>query len=197
MFEAVNRALFIWLSPPSDLSGAALFWLRALAQWPVFALPLLLAMLWLVGSTEDREAAVLAAVSGCVALLVAHVASTIVVHPRPFMDGLQQNFLDHVRDSSFPSDHATLFFGLTGSFLLRPALLVPRLWTGLAIGGIAVGLARVALGAHYPFDVLGAIAIGLIAAAIVVETPVAVLAAALASLGERFRSLATSSTRSR
>ncbi|WP_131196916.1 undecaprenyl-diphosphatase [Lichenihabitans psoromatis] len=150
-----NQMVFQWLSVP-DPTGATLFWLSALAQWPVFGLPVLLIGLWLFGSRPNREASVLAGITGCVALLAAHVVSTLIDHPRPFMVGLAANLLDHAPDNSFPSDHATLLFATAAAFAFRP--FQRTLWLGVAVAtvGLAVGWARVALGVHFPFDIFGA-----------------------------------------
>ncbi|MDE2365202.1 MAG: phosphatase PAP2 family protein, partial [Hyphomicrobiales bacterium] len=81
-------------------------------------------------------------------------------HPRPFMDGVSPNFLHHVADSSFPSDHATVLFAL--AFSLWLTRLPATRWTGaiLLAAALAVGWARVFLGAHYPLDILGGAGIG-------------------------------------
>ena len=99
--ESANLMLFHWLSVP-DPSGSTLFWLSALAQWPLFGLPVLLVGLWLFGARGERDVAVAAGVTCCVALLAAHVASIVIDHPRPFMMGLAANVFDHAPDSSFP-----------------------------------------------------------------------------------------------
>lgn len=162
----VNEILFHWLSIPHP-SGATVFWLSVLAQWPIYGLPSVLLGLWLFGARADRAAAVGAGVTCCIALFGAVVVSTSIDHPRPFMVGLAANVLDHAPDSSFPSDHATLLFALAASFALRP---VPHLrWLGaaLSLAGLAVGWARVALGVHFPFDIVGAAVIAGLSAVLV------------------------------
>ena len=59
--------------------------------------------------------------------------------------------------SSFPSDHAVLYFGLAvGMFAASKRLGV----VAIAYALIFIGLPRVYLGLHYPSDVLGGAAIG-------------------------------------
>lgn len=69
------------------------------------------------------------------------------------MIGLGHTFLAHAPDSSFPSDHATVFatlcVTLSAQRLTRLALAT------LAIGS-AVAWARIFLGVHFPLDMIGA-----------------------------------------
>jgi membrane-associated PAP2 superfamily phosphatase len=62
-----------------------------------------------------------------------------------------------LHNSSFPSGHASMGFYLMGpAFLLyrrRPGWAIGFVLLGVA-GGVAIGLARVAQGAHFPSDVL-------------------------------------------
>lgn len=64
--------------------------------------------------------------------------------------------LDNISNLSFPSGHATSAIAI----LLLAALIMPArqrtLWIGLAvIGAGAIGASRIALGVHWPSDVLG------------------------------------------
>ncbi len=179
----LNEAVFSWLSAGNP-TGAALFWLAALAQWPVYGLPLLLGGLWLFGARATREATMVACVVAALAMILAHLASDLIDHPRPFMMGLAKNLLDHAADSSFPSDHATLFFALAASFALWRPHRMPTLGALLAIVGLGVGWARVALGVHFPFDVVGAAAIGIAAAIVVLASPFRKPLAGLTAVGE-------------
>jgi len=83
------------------------------------------------------------------------------------MDGPARNYLDHVRDSGFPSDHATLLFALAFSLRLRPPRGLPRIWIAVLVLAAAVGWARVFLGTHYPVDIAGAALVALVAALMV------------------------------
>ncbi len=81
----------------------------------------------------------------------------VVGRPRPaeLISGLGLTVSDAGR--SFPSGHATIAFALAGALSLRwPRA---RLWW-LSLAGL-VALSRVALGAHWPSDVVVGAAIGL------------------------------------
>lgn len=185
--ETLNQAAFAAMNW-STASPGAVASLKALAVVPAWLLPPLLTGIWLLGNRVDREAAVRSGLTACVALTIAHLASLAIDHPRPFMVGLAPNLLAHVADSSFPSDHATTFFALTCAFARRPVSGLPGLAWVLGALGLAVGLARVALGLHFPLDVLGGGAIGGMGMAIS-DTALLEPGAVLSRAGERLRVL--------
>jgi membrane-associated phospholipid phosphatase len=78
-----------------------------------------------------------------------------MVHPRPFMIGLGHTLIPHVADSSFPSDHLTLWWAVTFSLAMQRG---PRM-AGLILAplGIPIAWARIYLGVHFPFDMFGAV----------------------------------------
>ena len=142
----------------------------ALAQWAILIGPAVLAILWLAGTEADRAATVATGLAGCLALALAAAISTLVDAPRPFVDAGAFNYLAHVRDGSFPSDHATLAFAIAiGLCLHRPPTL-PWVWLLLLAVAAAVGWARIFLGAHYPSDIAGG-ALVAVASVVTVATP--------------------------
>lgn len=166
MFETINHRLFAMLELSPGPNGTWLEIYKILGDWPIFIAPLILVVLWIFGQNPDRQSAVQACVSAFVALSIAGILSALFYHPRPFSDGIALNYLNHLPDSSFPSDHATLLFALSWSFSLRLPPLVPRLWLALFSVAIVVSYSRVALGVHYPADILGAFFVGWFSASI-------------------------------
>ena len=150
----------------------------------------MLLWLWLAGAEGDRAAAVTAGVAAVLGLLGAAAISSVVTLPRPFMDGSAVNYLDHVRDGSFPSDHATFMFALAFALLLRRPPMLPRVWVPLLAAAVAVGWARVFLNTHYPWDIVGGALLGACAAALATAPPVRPVLRRLDALGEGSRSLA-------
>lgn len=120
MLDTLNRSLLEWMVASPDTSGGALLLSLVLAEWAIFIGPAALILLWVLGDTQDRRAAVGACLSALLALALAAVISSVYLHPRPFMDGLARNYLHHAADSSFPSDHATVLFALAWSLFLTP-----------------------------------------------------------------------------
>lgn len=107
---------------------------------------------------------------GLVATMLATITSVVLQflftpHTRPFMDtALPINTavadlgdLGLHRLSSFPSDSAALYFAICTIIFLenRRLGIVSFVWAFLT-----VGVSRVALGYHYPSDVLGALVLG-------------------------------------
>lgn len=139
------------------------------ADWaaPAFALALLVWFLigWWRGAPRDRQAALAGLAAALLALLINLVIGHLYFRPRPFVAHPQTVHLlvSHVRDASFPSDHAAAGFAIAGVlFRFR------RRWGSvLLLTAALVCYARVYVGDHYPGDVLGGAAIGIIAAGFV------------------------------
>jgi membrane-associated phospholipid phosphatase len=65
-------------------------------------------------------------------------------------------FSGHAADPGFPSDHATGAFAVAMAIYLRN-----RLWVGIALVAAAVlAVGRVAIGVHFPSDVLAGAVLG-------------------------------------
>ena len=151
--EELNHFIFLELNASGQSSPYLIGFAIALATYLIDATPLLLIALWLWGSRPERTAIVAATLSAALGLAINQLISVGYPHPRPFVVGLGHTFLAHVPDPSFPSDHATVLFALglvfLGSSLRTTGVLIVLL-------GIAVGWARVYLGVHFPFDIVGA-----------------------------------------
>jgi undecaprenyl-diphosphatase len=124
-------------------------------------------------STEHRRILVFAMIASCVAVLLNRMLALVVpfrVRPlhSPELDFVlpyavnPQNLLTW---SGFPSDNATLFFGLAAGIFL-----VSRRAGILAFGHVllAVAFARVYLGFHHPTDILAGALLGVGAVSLVI-----------------------------
>ena len=118
-----------------------------------------------------RRAAVTAGLSAALGLLVGKLITEFYDRPRPFVahPGVVHLFAKHAADASFPSDHATASFAIAVAILLRGKL---RWGTITLIFAIILIFGRVALGFHYPSDVLGGAAIGTLAALVLWIAPI-------------------------
>lgn len=107
-------------------------------------------------------AAVAGGLSAALALTIGVVVSTVVDRARPFVTHPSiHDFLHHAPDASFPSDHATAAFAIAGALALR----LPRVGVPALVAAVVLAFGRVALGVHYPSDVLTGALLGLACAA--------------------------------
>lgn len=151
--EALNQALFLHIN---GQPGAPLWQVNmalGFAKYLILAIPLLLAGFWLWGSRFRRELALKATLVTGFTLLLNGLTSLVCYHPRPFAMPLGHTFISHVADSSFPSDHMTVFVsvGLTLFFARTRGL-----GALLLLSSIGVAWSRIFLGVHFPLDMLGA-----------------------------------------
>jgi len=155
--EAFNRTLFMWLNAGEHPPHIMLFLATAVAQWLIGGVALLLLALWLWGSRACRAAVLMAAQTAGLALCCNVLIGLCFMHPRPFMIPLGHTYLAHAAETSFPSDHAVVFFAVgLGLCTWRKAL------GGLLLAlGALVGLARIYLGVHFPFDIAGSLVVAI------------------------------------
>jgi undecaprenyl-diphosphatase len=117
-----------------------------------------------------RRAVVAAGLSAGLGLFVAQFISHAVNRPRPFVadpSGVHV-FTPHAADPGFPSDHATAAFAIAVAIMLRD-----RRWGTVAlVFATVLAVGRVAMGVHYPSDVLGGAALGAICALALYAAPV-------------------------
>jgi undecaprenyl-diphosphatase len=117
-----------------------------------------------------RRAVAAAGLSAGLALGFAQLISRAADRPRPFVadpSGVHL-FAHHAADPSFPSDHATAAFAIAVAILLRD-----RRWGAVALAFASVlAVGRVAMGVHYPSDVLGGAALGAACALLLWAPPV-------------------------
>lgn len=152
--EELNTSLFLLINA-GDFPAPAVFLLMTfLAKWLIYGVPLLLAGMWFWGGREARAAVLMSSVTLGIALTLNLLLGMVWMHPRPFMIGLGHQLLAHGAESSFPSDHATVFFAVALSMLT--CQLHRSGWLLMVLGAM-VGWARIYLGVHYPFDIVGAL----------------------------------------
>jgi undecaprenyl-diphosphatase len=140
--------------------------------WAVPVFVVATAALWFLDRPGPSYRWKIACVSGLMAaglgLLVGQIISHLWVRERPFVAHPSQTLLlvAPSHEPSFPSDHAIAAFAIAVSVAL-----IGGRWAGALFLAAAtvVAVTRVAVGLHYPGDVLGGALVGGASAALVVS----------------------------
>jgi len=148
-----------WLEDPVTVLADAAVPLYALAT----------AGLWLLARPYGNQRWKLASASALIAAALALAANQAIAHlwmrPRPFSEhpSLTHVLAARTTDPSFPSDHAA------AAFAIAFAVFAFSRRTGVVFLAVAtlIGLSRIALGMHYPSDILAGLLVGLASAALV------------------------------
>lgn len=159
--EAINQALFQVLNAPADLAGLRLGLATVAAKGAIVFLTALLTWNWISAKSGERCALAQLALAVPVAMALNYVIGLLFPHPRPFMIGLGHTFLSHRPESSFPSDHASLMWTAALGMLTWSR----SKWAS-AIAIVLAALtswARVFLGLHFPFDIVGSMLVAVVA----------------------------------
>ena len=155
---ALDQTVFLWLNlgpqTPSSVLNLALFATQYLPHWLV-ATTLTVA---LVGRQGWRGQAWRVLASIALAVLLAHWLKQVAQFPRPFTLGLGIQWLPHGPSAGFPSSPAAMAMAFAASACLAP---MPWAVRSLLIGvALLVSWSRIALGLHFPSDVLAAWCVG-------------------------------------
>lgn len=162
MFHALNGAL---RGDDGGQDAAVAFNATA-----IFVLVAVAGALWFVarpgGSLRPKIAAASAGAAGALALLLNGLLGQLWYHARPFVGHPHQTVLlvHHAPDNSFPSDHASVAFGVAFAVFM----IYRRFGLVLLLVAAAIAIDRIFVGVHYPVDVAASVLIGLAAALVVV-----------------------------
>lgn len=154
--EALNRAFFLKINAGPGTALWTIDGAVVIANGLIYLIPVLLGAMWLWGNEARRKLAIQACLTAMLGLGLNQVIGAVWQHPRPFAIGLGHTWTQHVADSSFPSDHMTIFTAIGITLLLGHERLLGLLT--LAVGS-GVAWARIFLGLHFPLDMLGAVGV--------------------------------------
>lgn len=154
--EELNQSLFLLINADAQSPEWARLLAIFIARDLVYIIPVTIVVLFCIHGTRKASIAILLTI--LCACLLAQIISYGIFHPRPFMVPLGHNYLFHEAETSFPSNHGSAIF----SFAFASYLWFKR-WFGLLMiaVGCAIAWARVYLGVHFPFDMIGAMIVSL------------------------------------
>jgi undecaprenyl-diphosphatase len=159
-----NLHLFELINASPGLSPLRLALATALAEWVIYLVPLGWALAWLVGDRATRRELLQMLLVLLLALFTAQLVAHAWPQPRPFALHVGTQYLAHANDPGLPSEHVTVFWSLALAALATRQFAV---WAfPLLAVGLLVGVSRVYLGIHFPYDILAAAPDALLAAAI-------------------------------
>ena len=156
--DSLNSDLFLAINQLAGenaiLDASAIF----IAEAMPFILIGVMVSLWFFANLNKRRISFFAGYSVLLALLLSYLIGVFYFHPRPFVLNLGSQLVEHAADTSFPSDHTTLIFAIASSYLFSRETL--KLGVLLVLLSFLAGLARVFVGVHFPFDIIGAGLVG-------------------------------------
>jgi undecaprenyl-diphosphatase len=167
--ENINKILFLWLNAAAHPPQFAVDLATVIATLQIWIIPLTIALIWLRGDACQRRAMLAATAAGLISLMTNQLIGMIWWHPPPFMIGLGHTLIPHAADSSFPSDHLSLWWAVAFTFLLNPSLRFSGIVLGLL--GIPLAWARIYLGVHFPFDMAGAAIVAMLSTTLIHHLP--------------------------
>ena len=161
--SSLNKSLFLSINNLSLNSGFFINYINIfIALYSPFILAALLIIAYLAGKKSESLYAFYASIIG---LFINFIIGFFYFHPRPIAAGLGHQLIYHANDSSFPSDHATLAFSIAFSFII----LDKKKLLGILclIFAFIISFARVYVGVHFPFDIVGSFIVSLFSTGII------------------------------
>ena len=156
--NTLDSSVFLWLNLGRDAPEALVWLAMACSRWLPAVLLMALLPLAALGGPRGRRTVWLALLGMGLAWAAAALLKHSVAAPRPFMLGLGTDWLGHSGGNGFPSSHASVAAAFAASALLGGW---PRtLRWALALAGALVCWSRIAVGVHFPSDVLAAMLLG-------------------------------------
>jgi undecaprenyl-diphosphatase len=134
-----------------------------IANYLIFIFTIYLVYLWFFRSGY-RDKLLFAVYNALIGLAVNFIITLFYFHPRPFMMHIGKLLITHSPETSFPSDHTTLMFAVSLTFLYSIELRI----TGVVLFLLSLigGFARVYAGIHFPFDIVGSLSVALFSTAL-------------------------------
>lgn len=156
-----NTSLFLWLFNIGSESWVSWFFIF-LAEYIIYILTVIFIVLIV------KEKSIRKRLYVSVVFILAEIIGRGIImetirffyyHPRPFEALSIIPLISHDISASFPSGHTVYLF-----ILSAVVFLLNKKWGWIFVGSsLLSGIARIAIGVHWPLDILGGIIIGFIA----------------------------------
>jgi len=158
--QDLNTFLFDIINASENPPAYLIVFARFLAKWMIIVVAAALVWAWIRGGYSTRIKLFYVGLATVSALLVNYaIVETNGNHPRPFVLGIGNQFLEHAPDSSFPSDHSTVVLAVAISLIIVRA---DAFWSAIAlVTALGVAWSRVYLGIHWPLDIAGSVIVAL------------------------------------
>lgn len=108
---------------------------------------------------------ILALASGALARGITEVVRFFWGRPRPFIENHVNLLVGHIDSASFPSAHASFFFGISTALFFYNK----KIGTLFFIASFLISFGRVLGGIHWPYDILGGFLVGILSGLIVIK----------------------------
>jgi undecaprenyl-diphosphatase len=131
--------------------------------FPIFFI-LLLIYLWFK-KDEFKKIVLYSGYSVILGIFLNFLITLFYFHPRPFMEQTGKLLVNHIPETSFPSDHTT--FMLSIAFMLLYFKRTRKVGVILFLLGLIGGISRVFCGLHYPFDIIGSVVVAAVSSCII------------------------------
>jgi len=172
-------AIFGWSHQNPILDNLMIFG----AEYLIFVSFAILFSLLIIGKTTERKVVLLAIFSLVLSASIRWVIQHLYFEPRPFVTFPISTLINHAPDAAFPSGHTTMISSMAFAFWFYKSKLTPFFIFFL----IWIGIARIFVGVHYPFDILGGLVLGFSSVGISYQI-IKLLKNILASKGDAFQS---------
>ena len=145
------------------------FWLDSLgiffAHYFPYILVICLFLLLIWNFEKYWPVVILALFSGASARGITELIRFLWAQPRPFIENHVNLLIEHIDSASFPSGHASFFFGISVLLFFYNK----KIGISFFIASLLISGARVYCGIHWPYDILGGLLVGTLAALIAIK----------------------------
>lgn len=153
-----NSSLFFLIFGLSNHSSVIDVLMIFSAQYLIYLSIILTAILAFKGAVAEKKVLFLILISLPIAVIIIKLIHIFFFEPRPFLNQDIIPLIYQKNDASFPSRHTSIMSVIAFAYLFYKSKWVPIFLLLL----ILVGVSRIYVGVHYPFDILGGGTVGFI-----------------------------------